>query len=68
MKKALRLIALAGVVALALLTTERTSHAIMSCSEKEGRSCSTPSNLCVQDEYPHAIVACECVNSAWSCY
>lgn len=69
MKKTLRLIALAGVTTLALLSMEKPSHAIMSCSEKEGLSCSsTPSNLCVQDEYPHAIVTCECVDTVWSCY
>lgn len=69
MKKTLRLIALAGVIVPALLITERPGYAIMSCSEKDGRSCSsTPGDRCVQDDYPYAIVTCECVYSLWSCY
>lgn len=67
MRKTLRLIALAGVLASALLITERPSHAIMSCSEKQGRSCSTPNNLCF-DESSQTVLTCECVDSAWSCY
>lgn len=69
MKKTLRLMALAGVLAPALLITERPSYAIMSCSEKHGMSCpSTPSNRCFDDEYTYTILTCECVDSTWSCY
>jgi hypothetical protein len=69
MKKTLRLMALAGILAPALLITERPSHAMRSCSEKHGLSCSsTPHNLCFDDEYSYTILTCECVDSVWDCY
>ena len=68
MGKTLRWIALAGVLAAALLITERPSHAIMSCSAKQGLSCSSvPSNLCF-DEDSQTVRTCECVDSTWNCY
>lgn len=67
MKKTLRLIALAGILAPALLLTERPSHAVMSCSEKHGLSCSsTPRPYCFHDQY--GIITCECVYDVWECY
>lgn len=69
MKKTLRLMALAGILAPALLITERPSHAVMSCSEKHGMSCSsTPTNRCFDDEYTYTILTCECVYDVWQCY
>lgn len=67
MKKALRLIALAAILATCWLSTEKPSLAVMHCDALEGTACATNSSKpCLPDSEDGPTI-CYCVNGHWHC-
>jgi hypothetical protein len=65
MKKVLRLIALAGILAMAWLPTERPGYAISPCSEVQGQSCDICCARCLTDA--GTVRVCTCEDNAYNC-
>jgi hypothetical protein len=67
MKKTLRLIALAGVIASSWLLTEEPSQALMDCMQVGGSSCSTTTYVRCWNSNAGEPQMCRCIDYKWNC-